>query len=384
MRAELTSATTAIAGLYDRMPSLNLRRKPERTIPRENARPLETEIAFGGEMDTVLRNFKRKAEMLRDGDPDHKRIVTAVVIGPGVQRGVVPAGNCVAMEDLKFTDQIDHWVGVSTGAFCVLRTVAKQARVGAEFYFKHNIKNRLIDKRRAWRGVVDMKGLEKSHRIDVPVDLRQIENSRGIIHIGVTDIETGLVVYPNSKDGSTDLISATIASGNLPLLSNIPYVEINGIRGGDGGVGDPLPIEHAVKKLGATDVLVMLSHPLEEEGSPLIECYRRFNSWGLTWGLSPKFKEMIETNDERYKEATDYAMYREKRPRDTKVNIGVSYPRSISVDRLSMDSTELERTYNISLSAAKDLFSGYIPRRDQQEQWPKRVPQRAAEVVYSI
>ena len=118
-------------------------------------------------------------------------------------------------------------------------------------------------------------------------------------HVCMTDVETGLAVYPRITDyRNEDDMNYIRASASLPILSKI--VNIHEKKYLDGGVADSIPFEPMFKK-GFDRAVVILTRPLGyrkklSKALPLIK---------LAFRHHPKFVEAVATRHIRYNHALD-------------------------------------------------------------------------------
>ena len=118
-------------------------------------------------------------------------------------------------------------------------------------------------------------------------------------HVCMTDVETGLAVYPRITDyRNEDDMNYIRASASLPILSKI--VNIHEKKYLDGGVADSIPFEPMFKK-GFDRAVVILTRPLGyrkklSKALPLIK---------LAFRHHPKFVVAVATRHIRYNHALD-------------------------------------------------------------------------------
>jgi len=118
-------------------------------------------------------------------------------------------------------------------------------------------------------------------------------------HVCMTDVDTGLAVYPRITDyRNEDDMNYIRASASLPILSKI--VNIHEKKYLDGGVADSIPFEPMFKK-GFDRAVVILTRPLGyrkklSKALPLIK---------LAFRHHPKFVEAVATRHIRYNHALD-------------------------------------------------------------------------------
>ena len=115
----------------------------------------------------------------------------------------------------------------------------------------------------------------------------------------MTDVETGLAVYPRITDyRNEDEMNYIRASASIPILSKI--VEIHGKKYLDGGIADSLPF-NLMFKSGFERAVVILTRPLgyrkkKNKALPLVK---------LAFRQYPKLVEAVATRHIRYNRALD-------------------------------------------------------------------------------
>lgn len=115
----------------------------------------------------------------------------------------------------------------------------------------------------------------------------------------MTDVETGLAVYPRITDyRNEDEMNYIRASASIPILSKV--VEIHGKKYLDGGIADSIPFDPLFKG-GFERAVVILTRPLGyrkklNKGLPLVK---------LAFRQYPKLVEAVATRHIRYNRALD-------------------------------------------------------------------------------
>ena len=115
----------------------------------------------------------------------------------------------------------------------------------------------------------------------------------------MTDVETGLAVYPRITDyRNEDEMNYIRASASIPILSNV--VEIHGKKYLDGGIANSIPFDPLFKG-GFERAVVILTRPLgyrkkKNKALPLVK---------LAFRQYPKLVEAVATRHIRYNRALD-------------------------------------------------------------------------------
>lgn len=93
----------------------------------------------------VVKNFKRKKDLLGRGDLRHETIKTAIIADGGVMLGAFGGGVVTGLQETGFCEVADYAVGVSAGADDLAYFIAGQSRIGTSIYYEDLIEGRFID-----------------------------------------------------------------------------------------------------------------------------------------------------------------------------------------------------------------------------------------------
>jgi predicted patatin/cPLA2 family phospholipase len=222
-----------------------------------------------------------------------------LVLEGGGMRGVYSAGVLEAFSEadrgagLRF----DCVVACSAGACVAASYLAGQPGRNRRVYLEYLDGDKLVRFRRLLtrESVMDIDYLASEVTLRLcPLDIETLRRSATCLYIGVTDAETGECRYLKSHED--DLVTAIRATCSLPFFcrNEVPY---QGRFYVDGGVSDPVPIQKAIE-LGATEVTVVLTSPIERRGrkSPL-SFLERFSS------PSPAVRRSLRERHLRYRDA---------------------------------------------------------------------------------
>ncbi|MBQ1860048.1 MAG: patatin family protein, partial [Clostridia bacterium] len=91
-----------------------------------------------------------------------------------------------------------------------------------------------------------------------PFDRKAFRDNPMAFYIGATDVKTGKCVYHLCSDGEETDILWMRASASMPLVSR--PVEVDGLLLLDGGITDPVPLDH-MQSLGFDRHVVILTQP---------------------------------------------------------------------------------------------------------------------------
>jgi len=193
--------------------------------------------------------------------------------------------------------RFDLVVACSAGACTAASFLAGQPHRNRTVYLDYLSGNRFIRWHRLITGgnVMDIDYLtDEVHKRLCPLDLEALRKSPVPLHIGVTDAETGHTRYLNNH--SDDLLTSLRATCALPFYYR-RSVFYQGRRYLDGGLSDPVPLARAIA-LGAKDIVVILTSPIEKRG---VKAGR-----GLLLSVSPGVRAVLAERHLRYREAAQF------------------------------------------------------------------------------
>jgi predicted patatin/cPLA2 family phospholipase len=218
--------------------------------------------------DEVLRALARRRDAgSRPGERrDPHRI--ALVVGGGGMRGAYAGGMVWALEQAGLTAGFDLAYGASAGAFVATAALLGHGYEASRIFPDDMARPAFVDPRRLGRRpMVSLDHL--IHEILVhtkPTDWDALRENPAPLHVVVTD---AVSMAPHTL---TDLRSADEwrlamrATAAIPFLTG-PPVALRGRTWVDGSIGDPLPVERALRE-GATHVLALITRTLPELRRP--------------------------------------------------------------------------------------------------------------------
>jgi predicted patatin/cPLA2 family phospholipase len=219
-----------------------------------------------------------------------------LVLEGGGMRGAYSAGVLEAFSEAPSL-RFDRVVACSAGACVAASYLAGQPRRNRQVYLDYLAGAKLVRYRRLLTGGsimdIDYLAFEVTLRL-CPLDIEALRRSETLLHIGVTDCETGESRYLTNRDDN--IVTAIRATCSLPFFSR-QEVSYQGRRYVDGGVADPVPVAEAIA-LGATEVVLVLTSPIEKrvERSPLA-------AFGRFLSPSPAIRKSLRERHLRYREA---------------------------------------------------------------------------------
>jgi predicted patatin/cPLA2 family phospholipase len=274
-----------------------------------------------------------------------------LVLEGGGMRGAYTSGVLEAFSEARegaglFFQRV---VACSAGACAAASYLAGQPSRNRRVYLDFLDGDKLVRYRRLLTGGsvmdIDYLSIEVTLRL-CPLDLEALRTSRSLLHIGVTDCETGETRYlTNREDDPVVAIRATCA---LPFFYR-GEVMYQGRRYVDGGVSDPVPVAKAIE-LGATEIVVVLTSRIEQRGAPsLLSRLDRF------FTPSPAIRRALADRHLRYQEA---ARLVEKPPPGVRVEV-IRPSRKLPVKRTTTVRSRLEEACDLGYADGRAFLARY-------------------------
>ncbi len=179
---------------------------------------LEPETARGN---PIVRRLLLKKKLLKEGNPRHTNIKTALVLGGGGMRAAFSAGVLMGFEKLGLADVFDIVVGISVGSPMCAYFLSRQKKLGNSIFFEELSGNKFINLSRLSK-IMDIDYLDSVLRNVKPLDQKHVRSSRSDFYVTVTDARTGKGELLNMKDEKIDIIDAVCASSALPSPTSAP------------------------------------------------------------------------------------------------------------------------------------------------------------------
>jgi predicted patatin/cPLA2 family phospholipase len=260
-----------------------------------------------------------------------------LVLEGGGMRGSYSAGVLEAFSETRGI-RFAAVVACSAGACVAASYLAGQPRRNREIYLEWLDGAKLVRFRRllTGRSVMDIDYLAFDVTLRLcPLDIDALRHSETRLYIGVTDCETGETRYLTSHED--DILTAIRATCSLPFFSR-REVSYQGRRYVDGGVSDPVPIQKAID-LGATEVILVLTSPIEKRGERRA-LFARFDRF---FSSSPAIRKSLRERHLRYRDA---AKVLESPPRGLQLSV-VRPSRPLPVSRTTTRRALLEKALNL-------------------------------------
>jgi predicted patatin/cPLA2 family phospholipase len=163
----------------------------------------------------------------------------------------------MALEECGLGNAFDHVFGSSAGAVNAAYMLAQQAAIAVTVYLD-DISNKNFVNFFRLNKIVDIDflvdGVLKRHKA---LDVNKVIRSKSMLHIILTDYETGEPVVLTNRDNNFDLMEVIRATAAMPILYN-KVVQVNGKGYIDGGLRDAVPLRRAIEQ-GCTDIIVILT-----------------------------------------------------------------------------------------------------------------------------
>lgn len=301
----------------------------------------------------LTKNLLKKKELLKNRDPDHGKIKTALIIDGGLMLGVYGGGVVVGLEEMEMTDVFDYVLGVSAGACNGAYFLAGQSVLGTSIYYEDLIDKRFINLLRPAK-MVDIDYLELVFREKKPLNTERVRASRSKFLIVATNVGTGKGQFIDAHDLSIDIITALKASTAMPIFYN-KAVAINGVEYGDGGIALPLPIEHATTKLGCTDIVVVTNKSCDYRGRTLPTWFEKLLARIYMRKFSSAYQKAFFEKFHHHDRGIDVLWG--DIIIDPVVNLGLLCSDELPINRFSQDGKKLQATAQIAREEVLKIFN---------------------------
>lgn len=269
----------------------------------------------------------------------------AIVVEGGAMRGVFASGVLDAFLEQNYKP-FDFAIGVSAGASNLIGYLSDYPHRSINVITKLATSKRFFDPARFVKGgdLIDVKWLFEESNRQYPVD--EVKLFDGIPFFATTtNVDTGKADYYRiTRNNFHHAMEATtalpIAYKHTPCFSGGCYT--------DGGVADSIPVREAYR-LGARDITVVLSHPLEYAKS------RVKTPWLMRklFADHPKMAEAMLQRADNYNESLAFIR---NPPKDAVIRV-IAPPSDFHVQRLSRRQSVLIEGYEMGLIAGRNHLS---------------------------
>ena len=294
----------------------------------------------------IVRRFLLKKKLLKEGNPRHAKIKTALILGGGGMRAAFSAGVLMGLEKLGLEDVFDIVVGISVGSPMCAYFLSGQKKLGNSIFFEELLGNKFINLSRLSK-IMDIDYLGYVFRNIKPLNQKNVRASRSQFYVTVTDARTGRGELLDMKDEKIDIIDAVCASAALPVIYN-KTVTINGKEYCDGAIGNGIPIDFVVKK-GCTDILIVLNNSAKKKNNsaPLFE---RIFSILYMRKFFPVLRTATLARNKLYNQSL------RKISRLKNVNVGILTPEEMPLKRMSRDSIKMREVAEKAEKKIEKIF----------------------------
>lgn len=167
-----------------------------------------------------------------------------------------------------------------------------------------------------------------------PFDRKAFRDNPMAFYIGATDVKTGKCVYHLCSDGEETDILWMRASASMPLVSR--PVEVDGLLLLDGGITDPVPLDH-MQSLGFDRHVVILTQP---------KGYRKSRSRGMPVMrmMLRKYPAVARAMAERHIVYNAQMEDIDRQEREDRIFV-IRPPQALGIHRTEKRPEELEKVY---------------------------------------
>lgn len=294
----------------------------------------------------IVRRLLLKKKLLKEGNPRHKNIKTALILGGGGMRAAFSAGSLTGFEKIGLADVFDIVVGISVGSPMCAYFLSGQKKFGDSIFFEELTGNKFINLFRLSK-IMDIDYLNFVFRKIKPLDQKRIRSSRSEFYVTVTDARTGKGELLDMRDKKIDIIDAVCASAALPVIYN-KTITINGIEYCDGAIGNGIPIDFVAKR-GCTDILIVLNNSAAKKtnSAPLFE--RMFALFYMR-----KFTPILRTATLARNKLYNISLKKISKLKN--VNIGILTPEDMPLKRMSRDGTKMREVAEKAEKQIEKIF----------------------------
>lgn len=269
-----------------------------------------------------------------------------MVLEGGAVRGLFTSGALDYLMEQEFYTK--YVVGVSAGACNGVDYVSRQIGRTRDCFIPKSKEDRYLRKENVIKGkpVFDMDLVFDKYPNEIyPFDFETYFSSEMECEMVVTNCMTGKAEYMRAHEDKVQFMKICRASSSMPMFSEV--VEIDGQPYLDGGIGDPVPLRHAMEK-GYKKYMVILT---KRRG------YRKKNSRMMNLAAYKQYKEYPEfvkamvKRPSRYNKTMDIIDRLEEQGR-----IFVLRPEIKPVSRMETDQEKLMSLYQHGYWQMKEQY----------------------------
>ncbi|MEZ9232440.1 patatin family protein [Vibrio amylolyticus] len=265
----------------------------------------------------------------------------ALIVEGGAMRGIFASGVLDAFMEEHFLPY-DFAIGVSAGATNLIGYLGHAPKRSLNVITKLATDKQFYSPVRFAKGgnLVDVRWLWEQSNRDYALNWAQLFSAIPL-YAAVTNIDTGNADYYHVQPSNLgQVVEATtalpVAYKNTPCFSGRCYT--------DGGVSDSIPVQEAYRK-GATDITVILSHPLSYQMSPV-------KSPWMMKKLLAKYPNVAQAMLQRSNNYNRSLEFIRNPPNGVTIRV-IAPPEDFAVRRLTMNQKVLHAGYNMGIAAGK-------------------------------
>ncbi|MGC9401903.1 patatin-like phospholipase family protein [Vibrio genomosp. F10 str. 9ZC157] len=265
----------------------------------------------------------------------------ALIVEGGAMRGIFASGVLDSFMDNQFLPY-DFAIGVSAGATNLIGYLGHSPKRSAKVITQLATDKHFYSPLRFAKGgnLVDVRWLWEQSNRAFPLDWDRLFHSIPM-YAAVTNIETGYADYYHVQPSNLgQVIEATtalpVAYKETPCFSGRCYT--------DGGVSDSIPVQEAYRR-GATEITVILSHPLSYQMSPVK------HPWMIKRLLAkyPNIARAMLKRADNYNRSLEFIR---NPPCDVQIRV-IAPPEDFAVRRLTMNQKTLKAGYEMGVTEGK-------------------------------
>ena len=271
---------------------------------------------------------------------------TGLVLEGGGMRGVFTSGVLDAF--MKHECYFPYVVAVSAGACNGVSYLSRQPRRARfsnidmlEKYEYISLKSLLVQ-----GSIFDPNILyERFPNEIVPFDYDTFWKYSSRFEVVATNCLTGRAEYFSELSDSRRLTSIIRASSSLPYVAQM--VDVDGVPMLDGGLVDPIPVQHSIEKGHSLNVVVLTRNRGYRSDEFEVKVPKLF------YKKYPRLRVVLSHHVELYNKQLDMI----ERMEDWGEIIVIRPQRPMEVDRICMDTEKLERLYEEGFSEGERFCS---------------------------
>jgi len=313
--------------------------------------------------DLLVRRIKTKQRLLAEQNPAHAKISLLYVFEGGCMSGVFSGGVAVGLTETCITDKkgslslfdtADVMVGSSAGAPPILYGAAKQSLIGYSIYPEDLTNRRFINLLKPWN-IMDtnyLMNIFQSGPKQLSYDL--VLQSRPELYAVATHVKTGTQKLFNLKtpymfDILRAAIHAPILAGKPPLIQDEMYVD-----------GFSVPIKSVVETFRPTDLVIVLSYPIEKFQNPKRPFFDSLIGWLMSVQLSNGVKRVFLSRNRASKLNLSYLQHLTDAGL---MNVGIIAPEVNNVGLLGDDQKQL---MELGIAGAQYVLNLFAPEHTER------------------